>query len=600
MATIAIRFLTGRAHLHRWSAHPNEGRAEWPPSLWRLLRALVAVAGHGFTSLPLNWDFCSDPGKRPKSTKNKPTSQWPPEAYNALPDEWFKLTPAEPNDRIGVSHLASLLANLSSSPEIWIPRTTFGHTRQYFPIHEADVVKPTGSPVFDTFAVVQRDQPLIFCWPEVILNSIQKEHLKFLLSCMSYFGRAESWCIAELHEAIPSSAIEGKTHWRCLPQECIQDSLPKDHLLERRLTPIQPLNRLAEEMIHLFNDLKYNERELLEREPPDMLFLRALMRDSGDDMADGLDRPMGSRWTHYVVPREAFIMPMSELPRRQVFEKIHVARFALNTLTEHRPVLPPLTDALLIGEKFRAALMGIYGQLTGGKFSENFSGKDTSGNPLTGHKHAFFLPEDEDEDGLIDHTTIYCPRGFDAIELNSICRLMRLRQRSGRPDLLVTLMRLAPIDSCSELPLFKESRLFVSRTPYVPPRHSYRRSNSGKVRVNVNDLPQNQLSREISLRFADETKKDGWNSIITPIVESYKINEDGDLPQYGRIPLKNQHLRCIKFVQHRRIKEVRTGHSDHGQLGGSWRIEFPWPVRGPIALGYGAHFGLGLFVPESP
>lgn len=601
MATIAIRFLTGRAHLHRWGIHPNEGQAEWPPSPWRLLRALVSVAGHSLTSLPIDWDFCSDPGKKSKSSKSKPGSQWPPVTYKALPDEWFKSTPTDPDDKLSISNLASLLAILSSAPEIWIPRTTFGHTRQYFPIHEGDSVKPTGSPVFDTFAVIQNDQPLIFYWPKVDLNSFQKEHLKSLLSRLSYFGRAESWCIADFHEIIPSSVVESKTHWRCLPQEDIYGDLPKEHLLERRLVPVQPLKSLAEETVRLLKDLKKDsEQVLLEREPPDKLFLRVLMRDSGKDMIDGLDRPLGSRWTNYSVPRAAFILPVQRLPSRHVFRNIHVARYALSTLTEHRPVLPPLKDALLIGERFRAALMGIYGQLNRGKVSEIFSGKDSCGNPLTGHAHAFFLPEDEDEDGFIDHVTVYCPKGFDDSELNSISRLIRLRQRGGRPDLLVTLIRLAPRNSCSELPLFKESQSFVSRTPYVPPRHYYRRSNSGKMRINEEDSPQNQLKRELGLRFADEANKNGWEATITPIIKSYKTNEGGELTQYGYIPLGNQQLRCIEFVQHRRMKEARRGRPDHGQLGESWRIEFPWPVSGPIALGYGAHFGLGLFVPEQP
>ena len=50
--TISIRFLTGRAHVHPWQTHHSEGRVEWPPSQWRLLRSLVAVAGRGLTSLP--------------------------------------------------------------------------------------------------------------------------------------------------------------------------------------------------------------------------------------------------------------------------------------------------------------------------------------------------------------------------------------------------------------------------------------------------------------------------------------------------------------------------------------------------------------------
>ena len=31
--------------------------------------------------------------------------------------------------------------------------------------------------------------------------------------------------------------------------------------------------------------------------------------------------------------------------------------------------------------------------------------------------------------------------------------------------------------------------------------------------------------------------------------------------------------------------------------GYGFRVEFPEPVRGPIAVGYGAHFGLGVFAP---
>src|SRR5579884_263641 len=50
--SISIRFLTGRAHLHPWQTHHSEGRVEWPPSHWRLLRALVAIAGRGLTALP--------------------------------------------------------------------------------------------------------------------------------------------------------------------------------------------------------------------------------------------------------------------------------------------------------------------------------------------------------------------------------------------------------------------------------------------------------------------------------------------------------------------------------------------------------------------
>jgi hypothetical protein len=67
------------------------------------------------------------------------------------------------------------------------------HTRQYFPIHEAGMVKNTGSAIFDTFATVRRDQPLLFHWPDVELKEEQQADLKLLLGRMTYFGRAESW-----------------------------------------------------------------------------------------------------------------------------------------------------------------------------------------------------------------------------------------------------------------------------------------------------------------------------------------------------------------------------------------------------------------------
>src|SRR5438477_2922399 len=40
---IRLQFPGGRYHGTPWGRHVNEGVPEWPPSPWRLLRALVAV-----------------------------------------------------------------------------------------------------------------------------------------------------------------------------------------------------------------------------------------------------------------------------------------------------------------------------------------------------------------------------------------------------------------------------------------------------------------------------------------------------------------------------------------------------------------------------
>ena len=45
MLAIAFRFPAGgRYHATAWGSHANEGVPEWPPSPWRLLRAMIATA----------------------------------------------------------------------------------------------------------------------------------------------------------------------------------------------------------------------------------------------------------------------------------------------------------------------------------------------------------------------------------------------------------------------------------------------------------------------------------------------------------------------------------------------------------------------------
>ncbi|MCW5558053.1 MAG: hypothetical protein KIT22_09530, partial [Verrucomicrobiae bacterium] len=55
----------------------------------------------------------------------------------------------------------------------------------------------------------------------------------------------------------------------------------------------------------------------------------------------------------------------------------------------------------------------------------------------------------------------------------------------------------------------------------------------------------------------------------------------------------SQNLRSLQFQTHR-----NGGNGSRGNGSGSaFTITFAEPVTGPLAFGYGAHFGLGLFVP---
>src|ERR1039458_1258362 len=146
---ISIRFLTGRAHLHHWHAHHSDGRVDWPPSPWRLLRALVAAAGSGLTTLP---------------------------------DSIAPVLADMDGDDLPLSRLSSLLSEIAGPPEIWLPRTSGGHTRHFLPIHKGDgTVKNSGSAVFDTFASLGKDTPIQFRWPDVSLDR-SEEHTSELQS----------------------------------------------------------------------------------------------------------------------------------------------------------------------------------------------------------------------------------------------------------------------------------------------------------------------------------------------------------------------------------------------------------------------------------
>jgi hypothetical protein len=727
--TISIRFLSGRAHLHHWQAHHSDGKIDWPPAPWRLLRALTAVAGRGLTTLP-NPDFVFDPGKKLKATKKNPVSTCPPENYKALPNNWFGSE--EPVDEIPLSQLASLLAALTPAPEIWLPTTSGGHTRQFFPIHEGGIVKNTGSAVFDTFAVISKEYPIFYYWPNVTLDDDQLCNLKQILHRLTYFGRAESWCEAMPHTAAPDNldVIQGiqlgRTHWRCL---CIKDGgKPEgqehlDYILERKLVSLSLReNILNQEALSLFGDLKrpkkleakkqlkntsiidgldldawpgrlelinsskgqqlvarklwtndeielcmqdikseegkkfvknliqkcikpdseWNEWvEKFKRSPDSILLLRCLLRESGQDMKDGLERPIGTRWVHYAVPRAIYNLPRpsarKKIPRE---ESIDMVRYALNTANIHRPVLPPLTDTLLVAEKFRNAILALHSSP-----SICLSGHQTNGDPNNDNDHAFYWPTDEDNDGFIDHVTVYCPRGFQPSEIKALRRLCRIRQRGGRPDLLITPLYVGKAKDFKPWQT-KETTTFVSATPYFCPVHlTHGRNKSGKRRPIVPEIIKSLLikkviSNDAEVKSIQEIVFDYAPSELRKInhaLSQHEITEPvpprqffpviaspdifPPLPSNGKLNdrrfqggfLKNPDdgfpfgmsigiltNEGTKFVRAMSFCRQRRSHKAKG-YGRIFYIEFNKPrSSNPFAIGDQCHFGLGLFVPVKP
>jgi CRISPR-associated protein Csb2 len=708
--TISIRFLTGRAHLHPWQTHHSEGRVEWPPSHWRLLRALVAIAGRGLTSLPYPDE--SPPSKlesvvpvpgmsKPKErgvspeakrklsfSKAKQTLTLKESLNDAEADAWKAANPGESfvdaldqlrelaaapepvamadvdSDGIPLSRLAQLLRALTATPTIWLPKTSGGHTRQYFPIHDAGMVKNTGSAVFDTFATLRKDQPLCFHWSEVQLDEQQQADLKLLLGRMTYFGRAESWCRAEAHTCLPEEIraegvceiVRGQTHWECV---CIEDGGKpaggeyRDYLLERRLAPDANLNAEVGELLSRTKvsdgrNRKVSDAEslkaILQAESPQRLLLRCLLRESGQDIKDGLERPIGTRWVHYAVPRVIYDVPRPKPQSRpRAAESVDLVHYALNTATVGRAVLPAVTDTLLVAEKFRSAVMALSRNP-----GQAISGHEPDGTPCSDHQHAFWWPLDENNDGFIEHVVVWAASGFEQREVDALRRLTRLRQRGGRPDLLVTPTYVGQQDTFRPRPKDNThscSKVFVSATPYFCPIHlSHGRGKSGRNRsLRAEVLKSLRIQRVID--FEDDVEDiqeivfDYAPNELASVVEAIKAKQvDEPVPPRQYFPVIDAPevyppLPYLQTVENARYIGAVLKDADEGYCFGAWtglrvnngdrfiralsfcrrrrkhevrgkgrmlQISFAEPrLPRPFAIGDQCHFGLGLFVPTA-
>lgn len=133
MFALGVEFPTGRYHATPWGAAPNEGLVEWPPSHWRMIRAMISawksrrISGGGDVIRPL----------------------------------------------------------ADSAPTYWVPPASLSHKRHYMQVNDSPTM------VIDGFAAVG-DGRLVAMWPNVSLNKRQLSVMRRILDGIPYLGRAES------------------------------------------------------------------------------------------------------------------------------------------------------------------------------------------------------------------------------------------------------------------------------------------------------------------------------------------------------------------------------------------------------------------------
>lgn len=152
MVGLAIRFELGRYHATPWGSHVNDGAVEWPPSPWRILRALYAVS---------------------------------------------RLNVEVARRRVAIDAALARLAR-ARPPSYELPAAAPGHTRHFVPsrLYSPSAREKTDK-VLDGFLAVDPSVELVAWW-DAELDRDELEGLEAAVSGLGYLGRSESTCSARV------------------------------------------------------------------------------------------------------------------------------------------------------------------------------------------------------------------------------------------------------------------------------------------------------------------------------------------------------------------------------------------------------------------
>lgn len=537
MFALIFSFPAGRYHATPWGRHVNEADVAWPPEPWRILRALIACY-------------------------------------------WRK------GDRVRWSEdtLARLIDALAEeAPIYYLPEAAVhAHTRHYMPPRDKRTTL-----VFDAFVHLPKGERIVAAWPVLELDAGLFGLAADLAEGIGYLGRAESWVDCKAMASWDAGTAN------CCP---VDANGITDGEAVRMLAP-RSVNDYATERTRLLKELEEAEHARVaasgKRRPTLKAIERAHKRafgntlpnhltdaltlDTADYQKHGWNRPPAAREIVYL-RRSLSPVPRHRQVRRKVDDRKHytVARYLL----AGRPQ-PRIEDAVKIGELMRLAALSKFGWKNGKPLAPAvISGRGSDGKPLRDgpHLHAFWLPEDADEDGWIDHISVYAEEGFDAEAREKLNRVTRLwiGQRdsgeeegdteTGRREWRLALEDFGvPADFAGASRLFGCSDEWISVTPFLAAGHLKKAGYEGEI----HRLWQRQ------------------GRLSASGVRPAEVILLKDIYVYG---LPRRPLHFHRF----RSRGRETQPDAHGAL---LRVKFSRPVEGPLAFGYACHFGLGMFAP---
>lgn len=470
---------------------------------------------------------------------NEGTVEWPPSPWRllrAFVAAAHRLHPAPSR-----AELESLLFGaLGSPPRYCLPVVGEGHTRHYMPGKGGSTTL-----VFDAFvapgsAPGAADGELTVAW-DASLDGGQADLLDRILEQLTYLGRAESW-------------VAARRTTPCGPFDAAPDDAGETTLL----APMTPEAFATWREGYLAADPRAR-RKL----PTDLW--AALTLEIGQMQGAGWSTPPGARWVRYRVRQRARRRPWRTSPSGRLPT---VALYQLSG-----PVLPRVEESVTVADRVRASLM------SRSKGDDNrplpvFSGRSPDGSPLDDdHAHAYYLPWDEDRDGRLDHVVVAARWGFD-LEARAALESFRRFWGPGGHEVRVSLVGL---DVAGKIVcgLAKRARTWQSATPFMLNRHPKLRSD-GKPKRDADgrwiEGPEWQLRREL---------------------RAHGFPEPAHVQEVEALELRDRSIPWYRF----RRERLKGGGRRFGHRAYGFRITFAEAVQGPIALGYAAHHGLGLFMP---
>jgi CRISPR-associated protein Csb2 len=281
--------------------------------------------------------------------------------------------------------------------------------------------------------------------------------------------------------------------------------------------------------------------------------------------------PPGARRVEYWRPKNA--IQTSPLPTIRLHHrsKVECVLLALATPSGGRSSLPPVIRTMPQAELLHDALIRQVGR-SEPVYCPELTGRDEAGVPLReSHRHAHLVPLDLDHDRRIDHFLIWAPMGLGGEAQAAIRRLKRTWTKGGAGDLQLALAGMGNLASLRQLGAPENrgveevlgpvagARTWKSLTPFVPARF---------LKKKGRDSLHGQVNAELQAR--------GLPTAVR--VEILPLSEE---------PAPFRH-----FVRRR----TRGGNPPPIDVCYCLRLELAAPITGPLMLGYGSHFGLGLFM----